>query len=239
MLFLPLAALLAAGCGSAPATKSAADQRPLTTTLRHNGAFAAAQPVGTAGETQPESGSVLFLVRAHDSQPAPPRELYAVFRRPPRADDLEAQQRARDDALLDSVGDHRASGATASIGRPLYDDTRLVLGNVGRGVYALPTTKGAVCVGAFPNGGGGCATLGPHGLSVDYDDAADGLPFRLYGLVADEVRRVDVVLDGVTRQANLGENGYGLELADARWQQLHNLVLHLRSGATETVPLRP
>ena len=79
----------------------------------------------------------------------------------------------------------------------------------------------------------------PHGLSIDYDDAADGHPFRLYGLVADDVRGVDVVVGGVTRRAELGENGYRLELADAGWRQVHNLVLHLRSGATETLPLQP
>ena len=229
-LSLPVAALLAAGCGSAP--QSAADQPQLATTLQRD--RSPGQAAGAPGAASPGSGSLIFVMSAHGGPPRPPRELYAVFRRPPRSSDLEAQQRARDDALLDTVGAPDALGA--SIGGPLYEDARLVLGSGSRGIYALPTTRGAVCVGAFPDGGAGCGTPGPHGLSVEYDDS---LGLRLYGLVADDVRGVDVVVGGVTRQAELGENGYRLKLADAGWGQLHALRLHLRNGATERIPLQP
>ncbi len=37
-------------------------------------------------------------------------------------------------------------------------------------------------------GGGSCGEPGPHGLTIDFDDPSDGLPFRLYGLVGDDVR---------------------------------------------------
>jgi hypothetical protein len=149
------------------------------------------------------------------------------------------QKLARADGLLDSVGDLGRAGA--SLGRPLYADTRLIVGSVGNGVYALPTTTGGVCVGAVPNGGGGCTGRGggPHGLSVDYDAPSDGHPFRLYGLVGDDVVGVDAVVGGVARQAKLGENGFRIELTDAGWDQLGRLILHLRGGATETVALHP
>ena len=194
------------------------------------------EPTGNGDSGAPGSGSVIFWVGTN-AAPPPPHELYAVFRRAPRSSDVEVRERARGDAFLGSVGDHSVEGA--SLGTPMYDNTRLVFGGIRDGVYALPTTNGAVCLSAFPNGGGGCGLPGPRGLSIGYDDAIDGQPFRLYGLVGDQVRGVDVVVSGVTQHAELGENGFRLQLADARWGQLHNLVLHLRSGATEAVPLKP
>lgn len=47
------------------------------------------------------------------------------------------------------------------------------------------------------------------------------------------------MVDGVTRHAELGENGYRLELADGRWQQVRSFILHLRGGAAEALPLQP
>lgn len=186
-----------------------------------------------------DSGGLMFIRKADGNLPTTPREVYAVFRRPPRSSDVAMQKLARADGLLDSVGG--PGRAVASLGRPLYADTRLIVGTVGDGVYALPTTTGAVCVGAVPNGGNGCTGTGggPHGLSVDYDAPSDGRPFRLYGLVGDDVVGVDAVVGGVARQAELGENGYSIELADAGWDRLSKLVLHLHGGATETVALHP
>jgi hypothetical protein len=57
--------------------------------------------------------------------------------------------------------------------------------------------------------------------------------------VGDDVVGVDAAVGGVARQAELGENGYSIEVADAGWDQLSKLVLHLRGGATETVALHP
>jgi hypothetical protein len=197
------------------------------------------EPAGAGDSRAADSGGLIFIRKADGSLPTTPQEVYAVFRRPPRSSDVAMQKLARADGLLDSVGGPGLAGA--SLGRPLYADTRLIVGSVGDGVYALPTTTGAVCVGAVPNGGSGCTGTGggPHGLSVDYDAPSDGRPFRLYGLVGDDVLGVDAVVGSVARQAELGENGYRIELADAGRAQLSKLVLHLRGGATETVALHP
>jgi hypothetical protein len=235
VLFLSLAILLATGCGAASSSKSATSDRQQPASPQP--AQMTNEPPRTRYSGTRGSGSVVYWGGTDGAPPAPPHELYAVFRRAPGSSDVEVRERARDDAFLGSIGDRSPGGAI--LGRPIYNDTRLVFGGITEGVYALPTTNSAVCLSAFPKGGGVCGLPGPHGLSVGYDDAFDGLPFRLYGVVGDEVRGVDVVLGGVTRQAELGENGFRFELADAGWGQLHNLVLHLRGGATETVPLKP
>jgi hypothetical protein len=237
VVLLPLTVLLASGCGAAPSSKSATSQPHHPASPQP--ARIKTKPAGTGDSGTSGSGGLIFFVKTDGSPPPTAQELYGVFRRPPWSSDVAAQQLARADALLDSVGEPGLAGA--SLGRPLYADTRLIVGNVGDGVYALPTTSGAGCVGAVPNGGGGCGgpVQGLHGLSVEYDAPSGGLPLRLYGLVGDDVRRVDVVVDGVPRQAELGENGYRIELADAGWNQVSKLVLHLRSGATEAVPLQP
>jgi hypothetical protein len=232
---MPLVAVLATGCGAAPSTKSAASP-PKTPTSPDN-AQTTTDPDESGDEASADHGSLMFFSHADGSAPKAPHEVYRVFRRASLASDVRVGKRARADALLDLGPAH--TGARASLGSPVYGDTRLVLGTTDDGVYALPTTSDGVCVSAFPDGGGGCTgtVSGLHGLTVDYDGSSHGL--RIYGLVGDDVVGVDVVVDGVTRHAEFGENGYRLELADRRWQQVRSFVLKLRDGTTDAIPLPP
>jgi hypothetical protein len=180
---------------------------------------------------------ITFWGGGESHQPKPVRDLYAVFRRAPQTRDLRTQEIARADAYGDSLDD--GSTGTAPLGTPVYSETRLVSGTLNHGVYALPTTTQAVCTGALPNGGGSCGEPGPHGLTVAFDDPGHGLPLRLYGLIGDEVRNVDLVAAGATHHAELGENAYGVELRGVRSTQLERLILYLGAGGTDALSLRP
>jgi hypothetical protein len=103
----------------------------------------------------------MFLGGDAASPPTPVRELYAVFRRSARPSDLHVQQLARQDAYGGSdIGPdtpaHLQDAFRAQIGAPLYVETRLLVGTIERGIYAVPTTAEAICLGSFPDGGGNC-----------------------------------------------------------------------------------
>ena len=144
--------------------------------------------------------------------------------------DARVQEIARADALPELNADPTS-------GKPIYNDTRLVSGTAARGVYALPTTKQLVCLGVFPNGGGVCSSPGADGLTVGYEIAPNSRPSLIYGLLGDDVRGLDVMVSGVTRQAQLGKNAYVLELAHAKGKRLERLILHLRDGTTTVIEL--
>jgi hypothetical protein len=179
------------------------------------------------------SGSMIFLDGGEISgsaEPTSPQDLYAVFRRASNGEDLRVRETATEDSFVDSAGNDPTESA---LGEAMYGETRLVSGTPGNGLYAYPTTKDAVCVGHMPNGGGACGDPGPHGLTVGYDEPADGEPFITYGLVGDDVRSIDVVIDGITHHAEVRENGYMLEVPAGRGGQTEHLILHLRDGTTD------
>jgi hypothetical protein len=183
----------------------------------------------------------MFLGGDAEDKPTPVRELYSVFRRSATPSDLYVRQLARRDThggLIDEEPDtppHIRSAFREQIGTPLYDDTRLIVGTTERGIYAMPTTADAICLGSFPDGGGGCGQPGPHGVKIGWDDASGDSPFLLYGIVGDDVSSVEVVVDGRRREAELGENGYRLVLG--RRPQLKEAILRLHGGATWVLPL--
>jgi len=85
----------------------------------------------------------------------------------------------------------------------------------------------------MPNGGGACGDPGPHGLTVGYDETADGEPFVAYGLVGDDVRSIDLVIDGITHHAEVGDNGYMLKVPVSQGAEIEHLILHLSDGTTD------
>jgi hypothetical protein len=115
------------------------------------------------------TGSLFFLGGDAESPPAPIRELNTVFRRSARPPDVFVRQLAKADGRggleqeLDTPEQIR-SAFSAQLGAPLYDDRRLIVGTAERGIYAVPTTAEAICLGLFPNGGGSCGLPGPHGV---------------------------------------------------------------------------
>jgi hypothetical protein len=158
-------------------------------------------------------------------KPLPVRDLYGIFRRRATAADIAVAAVARDDGYEDD-----------ELGRPLYDQTRLLFGTRTQGVYALPTSTDAVCVSNFPNGGAGCGEPGPHGLTVDFDEASGQTPFVLYGLVGDDVQSVDFVFaDGGLRHAEVRENAYYVQMPGQQTDP-DRFILHLRNGVSDVLP---
>jgi hypothetical protein len=225
-----LAAAVLAGCGGAvtskPSARAALAGTSRPTTTNHT-------PETGSDSSGGGSGSMIFLGGGEISgsaQPTPPRDLYAVFRRASNGEDLLVRETARDDSFADSFGNDPTESA---LGEPMYGETRLVSGTPGNGLYAYPTTKDAVCVGHMPNGGGACGDPGPHALTVGYDEPADGEPFVAYGLVGDDVRSIDLVIDGITHHAEVRENGYMLKVPVSQGAEIEHLILHLSDGTKD------
>ncbi len=216
--------MVVAGCGGAPSSSHIAVTKQQTTRSR------VANQVSSNGDFHAATHSVMIWGAGDDAtSDTSPRDLYEVFRRPPQENDTQARE------VVKSEGVFRRPDLVPS--DPIYEDTRLVAGTTSNGVYALPTTGQEICVGRFPNGGSGCQTPGPHGITIGYDDAEDGSSIFLYGLVGDDVRSVGAVMGGTEHQAQLGENGYFAELPSARGQQLEKVVIHLRSGESKELTL--
>jgi hypothetical protein len=119
----------------------------------------------------------------------PVRDLYAVFRRPASPIDLAVRQLVTRDMYFELDDDETPPdirSAFRAMGTPLYDDARLLVGTTESGVYAVPTTGDAICLGALPDGGGSCGQPGRHGVFVAFDSPSVGSPFRLYGMVGDD-----------------------------------------------------
>ena len=219
-----MASMVVAGCGGASSSNHIAVTKQQTTRSR------VANQVSSNGDFHAATHSVMIFGAGDDATgDKSPYDLYEVFRRAPQENDTRAREVAKANGIF------RRPDLVPS--DPVYEDARLVAGTTSDGVYALPTTGQEICIGRFPNGGSGCQTPGPHGITIGFDDAEDGSSIFLYGLIGDDVRSVDAVMDGTEHRAELGENGYFAELPSARGQQLEKVVLHLRSGETQELTL--
>jgi hypothetical protein len=58
----------------------------------------------------------------------------------------------------------------------------------------------------------------------------------VYGMVGDDVTSVDLVVDGKRERAQLGENGFALEIPDAPNKTLGKLVLKHHDGSVTEFP---
>jgi len=184
----------------------------------------------------------MFLGGRTASPPTPVRELYAVSRRSARTSDLYVQELARREAYGGREAEpdtpaHIGAALHEQIGAPLYEETRLLVGTIERGIYAVPSTAETICLGSFPDGGGSCGRPTRHGVRVDYEAADDDSSLLVYGIVGDDVESVEVVVGGQMREAELGENGCRLAITDGGPQQLQELILRLHGGATDKLNL--
>jgi hypothetical protein len=226
---LALLAVLGSACGARTPAGSSPPQAAKPAVGSHAGSGTAS----FAPDDHGGSGSIVFFSDNGSTPRRAAQELYAVFNRPPGAADHAAAALASADGFLAPPGD--SSPAAERLGRPSYPDTRLVAGTIRRGLYATPTTAGAVCIGVIPNGGGGCAEPGPHGITLGWDDAGDGSPSDVYGMAGDDVRSVEFTVDGKPRTVDVADNAYRLEIPRASRPDLETFVLHLTDGTT--VPL--
>lgn len=89
------------------------------------------------------------------------------------------------------------------------------LGSSGASLYAMPTSKGQVCW-VITNGPASCVDAFdadmPAGWAVyDIDGVGVGQPAAVTGLVPDEVETVGVVVNGISRNATVANNGFYYE----------------------------
>ena len=209
-------------------------------------------------------GTFFFL--SGDGEKRPPKELYAVFRRPRnerdrRAGELASRLGALDVGVDDEeelVGREMLQRAALAFGDVVEGEGRLVLSGLGGAedmLYVAPTTTGYVAHAVLPNGGGGCSAPGPDGLVLATRGRArrgphgHGRPraahrgggarahpvdhrhgFVVHGLVADPIVAVDVVVDGETQRARMGENGFGLRIDGTAASALEKLILLREDG---------
>jgi hypothetical protein len=183
--------------------------------------------------------STVFL--GADGERQSVHDLYGAFRRPGTEADRAAAGSARD--LLE-IGDlpedlpEEARKALA-LGDVIHEDGRLLLSGLGGeqdALFAAPTRTDYVAFTLLPHGGGGTTVpMRPDGLILA--GASSKAALLVYGLVGDSVVEVDLVVDGATRRASMGENAFGVRIDGATQDQLDEVLLRRADGTTNTLDL--
>jgi hypothetical protein len=220
------AVCVAAGCGTSSSRDAAGDGSTPTTSVT--------TPTNTADPARAEiNTSWVLLFGAQATKSAPPEDLYAVFRRKQTDDEAKIAPELVTDFSC-SMG-LPVRDRDLKLGKPIADKARILLRGVGSGkdnLVAVATTGDSVSVAVFPSGGGTCTSPSDNGLIIAGDDQGN-----LYGMVDDKVRSVDVIADGRTHRAKLGENGFAAALPSGADHHLNKLVLHRADGSTAELPL--
>jgi hypothetical protein len=198
-----------------------------------------------------KAGTTSVQLAAHDPEAPkrPVRELYGVFRRPRTDADRSAGELASREGVLDFGDEIEDPGPPPGVspeqwrdalpGDVVHEEGRLLLAGLGGEedmLYAAPTRNDHVAYALLPNGSGGSAAPGPGGLLLGRTQTERG-DLVVYGLVSDEIAAVTVVVGGVTHQARMGENAFGLRLERTRDSDLERVVLRRRDGTTNEVAL--
>lgn len=223
-----VAVIAAAGCGSSSSRDTAGDGSAPTTSVK--------TPSNTADPSHAELSTswVLLFSGSQGTKSEPPQTLYAVFGR--KQTDDEAKLADRLAAELPCTGGLPENSTRGTYGRPIAEKARFLLRDFGPehdSVVAEPTTTGMVYVGV--NGGATCTRPADNGLIVAA--GANGDTATVYGMVDDRVRSVDVMVEGQTHRAQLGENGFSVVLPSGAEEHLDKLVLHRADGSTSELPL--
>jgi hypothetical protein len=220
-----IAVALMTGCDT---TQSApGDEAARTTTTRQD-----RKPLSLFPFTE---GASSASVIGEGAARRPVEKLYGVFRR---------SQSSREAEIKPQVAAYSACPApdgagSEEIGRTITQLTRILLSDVGRGqdvLVAVPTTTDYVGITLFSSGGGNCGRpLTKDGLmlALQVDEARFAI---VYGMVSDDVASVDLVVDGKHERAQLGENGFALEIPDAPNKTLEKLVLKHHDGSVTEFP---
>jgi hypothetical protein len=195
--------------------------------------------------------SLQFSVVGAGEERKPVQEIYGVFRRPRNGEDRRVGEiAARWGALDFGLGDFQPPRPAdiseedwkrAQLGKVIESEGRLLLAGLGGSadmLYAAPTDNDCIARALLPNGGGGCGAFGPDGLDVGWCQSESG-ELVVAGLVGDSVEAVDLVVDGETLHALMGENAFGLRLERTHEDSLERLVLRRRDGTTNEIALRP
>ncbi|MDP9490961.1 MAG: hypothetical protein M3P42_01975 [Actinomycetota bacterium] len=102
-------------------------------------------------------------------------------------------------------------------------------------LYAKPFRLTGVDFRLVPDGGGGTTeAVDSDGLTMAFEQEFDGAPLLVYGLVADHVTAVEVLISGKPRPARLENNAYAA-LVDAEVDDFEGVVLHRADGTSVRV----
>lgn len=100
----------------------------------------------------------------------------------------------------------------------------------GDAIVAKPFGDHGVAVAFLPDGGGQTTeAVCEDGLVVCYEQEADGAPLLVWGLVADHVRRVEVVAPDGTLRARLADNAFAA-FVQADQEDAVSVVIHRADG---------
>jgi hypothetical protein len=182
-------------------------------------------------------GTSSVFVLGDRSKRVLPGDVYRVFDRPQAGPEVAIAERASEvtEAACGAGSVKRKEGPI--LGEPQADTVRIALRGVGKRGYdlaAMTTDSEAVALVLDPNGSTACAR-----------PTADGLLFAaelrqrnavVFGLVGDKVDAVDLVIDGMARRAQLGVNGFALEIPNPVGKTLDEVVLHEKDGSKTTFP---
>jgi hypothetical protein len=137
------------------------------------------------------------------------------------ADDFQGDAAEIASHLFDGV-----PSADVDPGSILTSKSRLLLSNLGARsgrFYVVPTIKGQLCYVITGYADSGCVSPSPLDLNgidwglSDNDGIGEGEPLIVHGLVANDVREVDVVVSGSREQATLANNAFYSEVEGAVW----------------------
>jgi hypothetical protein len=183
-------------------------------------------------------GTSSVFVLGDRSKRVQAEEIYRVFDRPRQPSEHAIAERASEATEAacgaDSVGGEEEG---PSLGEPQAETVRILLRGVGKpphDLVAMTTDHGAVALSLDPKSSTACGQPTVDGLLFAAElRKRDAI---VYGLVGDDVRAVELVIDGVTRRAKLGENGFALEVSNPVGKTLEQVVLHNKDGSRTTFP---
>jgi hypothetical protein len=158
------------------------------------------------------------------------------------ADALPPEAAATAGALLNGAPSASSDANPGSLASSKSRRLLSGLGSKGVSLYAIPTSKGAVCaIFSGTYGSAGCfdrfTDEAPVSLDVrDVDQVGGGLPAIVDGLAPSSVKAIDVTVDGQRHSATLAKNAFFYELASSSaWPQA--VTITYRNGATRTLSL--
>jgi hypothetical protein len=149
----------------------------------------------------------------------------------------QVQNAADNNDLADAVTGWDREHPKTGPGRPLLAQSKDLLVGVGTRqdtLTAFPTSKGAVCYQILA--AGTCGRLDtPTGITFSILAIRDR-GTRLFGVAADDVVRVQVVVDGVAKDAVLRKNGFHYQLVDGSdGSDVQRVISTLADGTIHTV----
>jgi len=136
----------------------------------------------------------------------------------------------------DTTPAHIASAFRTQLGTPLYDDARLVSVPLSAALTRCRRRLRRSASDRFLKVGAAADALPDVAYTSPTKPPTTDLPFSCTGSSATRWR-ASRPSPGRAREAELGENGYRLEVADRGRDQLQKLTLHLYGGATDALNL--